>query len=455
MGIERSEECSEILGAMAVMQSELLPAKLDCENTFHKSKYASLYSHIQAAKDALANNGLMVSQHPEVILIGDVIPTIQRKKTKYEDSEKTVLLQAGRVDLITEVSHKSGQWFRSTISAGLENANSSQIVGSAITYLRRYSYSAILGTIAQGEDDDGNASSGLQHPQNNGFNQPRQQNFQQQNQGGFYPPLPPQQQPQNIQPQQNIPPQQQNLPPQVQNDALPEITNPIKDEPPKGSGNKKSASSMLPALPPERKTGRAINEEYQTNANLISRDEIVEMVQALNDNNIIMEKFIVWLDKELGCAWYDIGAEDVVLVKGIITGNKDQINRYAVGADVGAQVVGGRINEVYQHRHGLLSCFQISFVETFLTQNKISPEDWKIWLNMYSQKQNLEISSLINIPRAWYDDIEAQISANGPGMFAGLAETKARFDKEAKAAAIIDKANKKQSDEAKSRKAKA
>jgi hypothetical protein len=61
------------------------------------------------------------------------------------------------VHVTTLLSHTSGQWMQSCVSSPIGKADS-QGVGSAITYLRRYSLAAVAG-VAQ-EDDDGNAASG-------------------------------------------------------------------------------------------------------------------------------------------------------------------------------------------------------------------------------------------------------------------------------------------------------
>ena len=53
--------------------------------------------------------------------------------------------------------HSSGQWMRSNVSVRAAKPDA-QGLGSAITYLRRYSLCAMVG-IAPGDDDDGNAAS--------------------------------------------------------------------------------------------------------------------------------------------------------------------------------------------------------------------------------------------------------------------------------------------------------
>lgn len=131
-----SAEIGEIAQALANFQSEINQPKLTKPVKIFKNsnngkdydfKYADLSACMAAAAPLLAKNGLAVTQ-----LITD------RK-------------------LITLLAHKSGQWFKSEI--GIGNASKYQELGSAITYLKRYSYCAILGIVGD-DDDDGNMADG-------------------------------------------------------------------------------------------------------------------------------------------------------------------------------------------------------------------------------------------------------------------------------------------------------
>lgn len=131
-----SAEIGEIAQALANFQSEINQPKLTKPVKIFKNsnngkdydfKYADLSACMAAAAPLLSKNGLAVTQ-----LITD------RK-------------------LITLLAHKSGQWFKSEI--GIGNASKYQELGSAITYLKRYSYCAILGIVGD-DDDDGNMADG-------------------------------------------------------------------------------------------------------------------------------------------------------------------------------------------------------------------------------------------------------------------------------------------------------
>jgi hypothetical protein len=130
--MNQSESIAELAAAMAKAQGAFDHAKKDVSNAFFKSKYADLASVIDAAKKPLADNGLTVIQ-----------------TTEFDESNG--------VFLITTLAHSSGQWISGRYPVNPVK-NDPQSFGSAITYARRYCFSAITGIAA--DDDDGNAASG-------------------------------------------------------------------------------------------------------------------------------------------------------------------------------------------------------------------------------------------------------------------------------------------------------
>lgn len=102
-------------------------------------QYADLGACISAAAPELQKNGLAVIQ------------TIQ-----------------GQV-LVTTLSHSSGEYINSQMPLNQQTLFSTafQSIGSMITYLKRYAYCAILGIVAD-EDDDANAACGNRVEYNNG-----------------------------------------------------------------------------------------------------------------------------------------------------------------------------------------------------------------------------------------------------------------------------------------------
>lgn len=129
-----SAEINEISAALSQFQGSIEQPKLEKEVKVtmksggkYSFKYADLSACVKSAAPALIANGLSVSQ----------------------------IISDGK--LITLLSHKSGQWLKSELY--LQQTNDYQSYGSAITYLKRYSYCAILGIVAD-TDDDANMAMG-------------------------------------------------------------------------------------------------------------------------------------------------------------------------------------------------------------------------------------------------------------------------------------------------------
>lgn len=124
--MERSEEINEIAKAISKMQAEMEPALKDSKG--YNYRYADFSAVWNVLRKPLTDNGLMVTQD-------------------------TFTLQEG-ASVQTFVVHSSGQWIKSgilTIPAAKKDAHTT---GSCLTYAKRYQLCALLGIIAD-EDDDG------------------------------------------------------------------------------------------------------------------------------------------------------------------------------------------------------------------------------------------------------------------------------------------------------------
>ena len=131
MSLNASENLADLAAALCAVQGELKPAIKQADNPFFKSKYVDLPGVWEAIRPLLAKNGLSVVQ--------------------------TFTASADGPIIVTTLMHKSGQWVSSELF--LTPAKSDpQGVGSAITYGRRYALAAMVGVVAD-EDDDGNAAS--------------------------------------------------------------------------------------------------------------------------------------------------------------------------------------------------------------------------------------------------------------------------------------------------------
>lgn len=136
MSFETSLETDKLDAVLAKAQGEIDLAITDKFNPAFKYKYADLASIWEACRQPLTKYGINVTQWP-------------------------IHSDNGRCILLTRIAH-GGQWMKATWSVPVTKQDA-QGYGSALTYLKRYSLSAVLG-ISKGEgeaDDDGNAASGL------------------------------------------------------------------------------------------------------------------------------------------------------------------------------------------------------------------------------------------------------------------------------------------------------
>jgi len=130
--MSHSENISDLASALSKAQGEMQAAIKDSVNPFYKSKYADLGSVWDACRPVLSKHGLCVLQSTEIV--GD------------------------KIVMVTTLAHSSGQWMKSHLPLNPAK-NDSQGVGAAITYLRRYSLSALVGVVCD-DDDDGETASG-------------------------------------------------------------------------------------------------------------------------------------------------------------------------------------------------------------------------------------------------------------------------------------------------------
>lgn len=130
--MQKSESIGNLAKALTAVQSNLTPAKKDSQNPFFKSQYADLNSVWDSCRSLLAQNGLSVIQGNSVGV------------------DNTVIVE-------TILAHESGEWIQSELCLPLAK-HDPQGVGSAVTYGRRYGLAAIVGIVADA-DDDGNAAS--------------------------------------------------------------------------------------------------------------------------------------------------------------------------------------------------------------------------------------------------------------------------------------------------------
>ena len=129
--MNRSEQVNELFSALAKAQAEMRPAGKTSDNPFFKSRYADFNEIVKASRPALTKHGLCVMQR--IISNGDA------------SFMETVL------------GHSSGQFISSEMKINPVKTDV-QSLGSYLTYLKRYSYAAIVGVCVSDEDDDGEAA---------------------------------------------------------------------------------------------------------------------------------------------------------------------------------------------------------------------------------------------------------------------------------------------------------
>jgi hypothetical protein len=131
--MKTSENIDKLAEALLRAQQQIRFATKDSKNPHFKNNYADLESVIDAIKGPLNDNGIVFLQLP----------------SPSDD---------GKLHLTTRLMHRSGQWMEDTAVAPMPKQDP-QGFGSTLTYLRRYSLSAVTGLYQA--DDDGNAGSGV------------------------------------------------------------------------------------------------------------------------------------------------------------------------------------------------------------------------------------------------------------------------------------------------------
>lgn len=126
--LKTSARCTKIYKAMLAAQKKIQFAKKDSDNPHFKSKYADLGSLFNACKAHLNDEGILIVQAPR------------------SDAQSVT---------VTTVLMLEEEWISCELTAPLER-HTAQSVGSAITYLRRYSLGCLAGVVS--DDDDGNAA---------------------------------------------------------------------------------------------------------------------------------------------------------------------------------------------------------------------------------------------------------------------------------------------------------
>lgn len=123
-----SQSIQNIVPALIKFQKDVEDPKKDAANAHFRMKYVTIDNLIKTIKPTLAKHDLAFTQD--------------------------VTSEGGLVVVTSTLYHKSGEWLRAVTRLPVDK-QTPQGTGSAFTYAKRYSLSALLG-ISADEDDDGN-----------------------------------------------------------------------------------------------------------------------------------------------------------------------------------------------------------------------------------------------------------------------------------------------------------
>lgn len=135
--MKKSESITKLAVALAKFQGEVNNPSNTATNPFFKSKYAPLDTVLNTVRPILSKHGLSIIQTPSTEENCIVVTTI--------------------------LIHESGEFIETEPLKLKMDKITAQGAGSAITYARRYSLSAVLG-IASEDDDDGNLAEPTNKP---------------------------------------------------------------------------------------------------------------------------------------------------------------------------------------------------------------------------------------------------------------------------------------------------
>jgi len=133
--MSQSESIAELAKALAKAQAKMAGAKKESKNPHLQSRYADLASVWEACRGPLTENDLSIVQALDDSGCAD-----------------------NQICVVTTLLHASGEWIQSRLRMVAARTSRQgeqvdpQIVGSAITYARRYSLAAMVGVSP--EDDD-------------------------------------------------------------------------------------------------------------------------------------------------------------------------------------------------------------------------------------------------------------------------------------------------------------
>lgn len=136
--MNKSETISQLATALSAFQAEVKQPMKDANNPFFKSKYVPLENVVEAINEVANKHGLAFTQFPSTD-------------------------ESGRIGVATLLLHSSGEYIEYPAVYMKAEKENPQEAGKLISYLKRYSLSAIFG-ITSDVDDDANEATGNNKP---------------------------------------------------------------------------------------------------------------------------------------------------------------------------------------------------------------------------------------------------------------------------------------------------
>lgn len=163
---------TEKKSAKEIFISDLIKAQKSIEgvvkntrNSHYNSNYIELSDLLAKIKPKLNENNLFLFYSTETDNNGDyIVATILHINGESLSCRVPIKIKA---EYSTKISHELNE---KKIQLGLEK-NDPQKYGSAITYAKRYSISALLAIEEKGADDDGNDAASINNDEKNNHNQ--------------------------------------------------------------------------------------------------------------------------------------------------------------------------------------------------------------------------------------------------------------------------------------------
>lgn len=136
--MNKSESIAHLATALSAFQAEVKQPMKDANNPFFKSKYVPLENVVEAINEIANKHGLSFTQYPSTD-------------------------EVGRIGVATLLMHNSGEYLEYPAVYMKAEKENPQEAGKLISYLKRYSLSAIFG-ITSDVDDDANEATGNKVP---------------------------------------------------------------------------------------------------------------------------------------------------------------------------------------------------------------------------------------------------------------------------------------------------